>query len=72
VNYISFAGYDPSMPENPKFNALWPALHVIGKDILIPAHGVYWPIMLKALGFADRTDADAAGPRLVEHRRERR
>lgn len=30
-----------------------PALHVIGKDILIPAHGVYWPIMLKALGFAD-------------------
>ena len=28
-------------------------LHVIGKDILIPAHGVYWPIMLKALGFAD-------------------
>lgn len=30
----------------------WPAdLHVIGKDILVPAHGVYWPIMLHALGF---------------------
>jgi methionyl-tRNA synthetase len=28
-------------------------VHVIGKDILIPAHGVYWPIMLKSLGFAD-------------------
>ena len=27
--------------------------HVIGKDILIPAHGIYWPVMLKALGFAD-------------------
>ena len=35
------------------FASLWPPLHVIGKDILIPAHGVYWPIMLKALGFAD-------------------
>lgn len=29
----------------------WPAdWHVIGKDILIPAHGIYWPIMLHALG----------------------
>ncbi len=35
------------------FAALWPPLHVIGKDILIPAHGVYWPIMLKALGYSD-------------------
>jgi len=40
----------------------WPALHVIGKDILIPAHGVYWPIMLKALGF----DGDDI-PRLLVH-----
>jgi len=38
---------------SPKFSDWWPALHVIGKDIMIPAHGVYWPIMLKALGFAD-------------------
>ncbi len=36
-----------------RFNDFWPPLHVIGKDILIPAHGVYWPIMLKALGFTD-------------------
>lgn len=29
----------------------WPAdIHVIGKDILVPPHAVYWPIMLKALG----------------------
>jgi methionyl-tRNA synthetase len=29
----------------------WPAdYNVIGKDILIPAHGIYWPIMLHALG----------------------
>ena len=35
------------------FSYWWPPLHVIGKDIMIPAHGVYWPIMLKALGFSD-------------------
>ena len=29
----------------------WPAdCHVIGKDILVPPHAVYWPIMLHALG----------------------
>jgi len=37
-----------------RFKDVWPAVHVIGKDILIPAHGVYWPIMLKALGFTDK------------------
>jgi len=31
--------------------AIWPATwHVIGKDILVPAHAVYWPIMLHAAG----------------------
>ncbi|MGC3990543.1 MAG: methionine--tRNA ligase [Chthoniobacteraceae bacterium] len=52
VNYISFADYSTQAP-NAEFSARWPAVHVIGKDILIPAHGVYWPIMLKALGFTD-------------------
>ena len=29
----------------------WPAdIHVIGKDILVPPHSVYWPIMLHACG----------------------
>ena len=41
------------IPHPSSFASLWPPLHVIGKDILIPAHGVYWPVMLKALGFAD-------------------
>ncbi|MDR1665460.1 MAG: class I tRNA ligase family protein [Puniceicoccales bacterium] len=32
-------------------SSLWPAdLQIIGKDILVPAHAVYWPILLKALG----------------------
>ena len=54
INYISFAGYwKGAEPRNAEFESRWPALHVIGKDIIIPAHGVYWPIMLKALGFAD-------------------
>lgn len=59
VNYISFVpGHDPhfgerAAGEKTEFQRWWPPLHVIGKDILIPAHGVYWPVMLKALGFAD-------------------
>lgn len=29
----------------------WPAdYHIIGKDILIPPHGIYWPVMLMAVG----------------------
>src|SRR6266496_1677775 len=28
-------------------------LQIIGKDILIPAHGIYWLIMLHAIGFPD-------------------
>ena len=43
TNYYSFA--------NAKGALFWPPdLQIIGKDILIPAHGVYWPIMLMALG----------------------
>jgi methionyl-tRNA synthetase len=76
VNYISFApgfweesgrpGDRETLPLSPSpllpvFRHWWPALHVIGKDIMIPAHGVYWPIMLKALGF----DGDDIPPLLV-------
>ncbi|MEP6820898.1 MAG: class I tRNA ligase family protein, partial [Chthoniobacterales bacterium] len=57
TNYISFIGYDPAISDfssqDVSFLEKWPALHIIGKDILIPAHGIYWPIMLKALGFPD-------------------
>ncbi len=28
-------------------------LQIIGKDILVPAHGIYWMIMLHAIGFPD-------------------
>ena len=56
TNYISFIGYDPDKEFNSQpltFRDRWPALQIIGKDILIPAHGIYWPIMLHALGFPD-------------------
>jgi methionyl-tRNA synthetase len=65
-NYISFAGYDPtidkyeSQPE--EFLEKWPAFQIIGKDILVPAHGIYWPIILHALGFPDE-----AMPQLLVH-----
>jgi methionyl-tRNA synthetase len=65
-NYISFAGYDPtihkyeSQPE--EFLEKWPALQIIGKDILVPAHGIYWPIILHALDFPDE-----AMPQLLVH-----
>ena len=42
VNYYSAVADRPG---------LWPATwHVIGKDILVPPHAVYWPIILKPAG----------------------
>jgi methionyl-tRNA synthetase len=66
TNYISFAGYDPAKSvfnDQPSiFQERWPALQVIGKDILIPAHGIYWLIMLHAIGFGE-----AQMPQLLVH-----
>ena len=42
LNYYSVVADQPGV---------WPAAwHVIGKDILVPPHAVYWPIMLHAAG----------------------
>ncbi len=65
LNYITFAPgpYSSAAGTNlGEFHRWWPAIIVIGKDILIPAHGIYWMIMLHAVGF---TDADM--PRLLVH-----
>ena len=57
TNYISFAGYDPNSVNYEKqpqeFRDRWSkdTLQIIGKDILIPAHGIYWLIMLHAIDF---------------------
>ncbi|MCC5835597.1 MAG: methionine--tRNA ligase [Opitutales bacterium] len=46
INYISAVGYGQE-----GFEDYWPAaFNVIGKDILVPSHSVYWPIMLHAMG----------------------
>src|SRR5205807_5784463 len=45
-----------------EFRDKWPALQIIGKDILVPAHGIYWLIMLHAIGFPD-----AQMPQLLVH-----
>jgi methionyl-tRNA synthetase len=68
INYISFAGYlaapDSGLPD---FQKIWNvggcrSTNLIGKDILVPAHGIYWLCMLHAMGF---TDANI--PRLLVH-----
>lgn len=58
INYISFIGYaKPQGSDLPDFESIWNqgprALHIIGKDILVPAHGIYWPCMLRGMGFGD-------------------
>jgi methionyl-tRNA synthetase len=69
TNYISFAGYTVGGADSFPYNAQprefldkWPALQIIGKDILVPAHGIYWLIMLHAIGFPDD-----AMPQLLVH-----
>lgn len=64
INYVSGAGYlKEDGAELPDFGTLWPAdAHVIGKDILVPAHSIYWPCMLHGMGFTD-----AEMPNLLVH-----
>ncbi len=46
INYLTGLDY----PDGQNFAKFWPAAnHVIAKDILKP-HGIYWPIMLHAIG----------------------
>jgi methionyl-tRNA synthetase len=46
LNYITAIGYGANEAE---FDRRWPALHVVGKDIL-RFHAVIWPAMLMAAG----------------------
>ena len=46
LNYITAAGYGQ---DDEKFASLWPATHIVGKDIL-RFHAVIWPAMLMAAG----------------------
>lgn len=46
LNYVTAPGY---LQDDERFQATWPAVHLIGKDILT-THCVYWPTMLMAAG----------------------
>ena len=63
INYISFAGYGDTDATLPNFSDTWKdVVHIIGKDIMVPAHGIYWYCMLHAMGFSD-----AQMPTLLVH-----
>lgn len=69
INYASFAGFLDDISELPprsglpELSKLWPPdAQIIGKDILVPAHGIYWPVMLHAMGCKDDEM-----PRLLVH-----
>jgi methionyl-tRNA synthetase len=67
INYVSFAGYRAAPAAGlPDFARLWTSderpVHIIGKDILVPAHGIYWLCMLHAMGIPN-----AEMPRLLVH-----
>ena len=54
VFYVEFLPKIDKYEDQPQgFRDRWPALQIIGKDILVPAHGIYWLIMLHAIGFPD-------------------
>ncbi len=46
INYVTAPGYST---DDDKFDKWWPAIHLIGKDILM-THAVYWPTMLFSAG----------------------
>ncbi|RFA14157.1 methionine--tRNA ligase [Subtercola boreus] len=48
LNYITAAGYGS---DDARFEELWPATHIVGKDIA-RFHAVIWPAMLMAAGLA--------------------
>jgi methionyl-tRNA synthetase len=52
-NYVTYVWFDALLNYYSAVvdKGLWPAdYNVIGKDILVPPHAVYWPIMLHAAG----------------------
>ncbi len=46
INYVTAPGFST---DDSSFNKWWPAVHLIGKDILM-THAVYWPTMLFSAG----------------------
>ncbi len=68
INYITAAGYAQGADgaDTPDFARLWPATHVIGKDI-IRFHCVIWPAMLMAAGLPVPNNVFAHGFLMVQN-----
>jgi methionyl-tRNA synthetase len=65
ITYLTGIGY----PDDPRFAERWGTVeHVIGKDILKP-HGIFWPIMLKAIGLAPYQHLSVHGHWNVDERK---
>jgi methionyl-tRNA synthetase len=58
ANYLSAVGYPDESAE--QYQAFWPAMHMVGKDIL-RFHAVYWPAFLMAADIACPTRVFAHG-----------
>ena len=61
TNYLTAAGYGDDAVD---YTDLWPATHIIGKDIL-RFHCVYWPAMLLAAGLEPPANIHVHGYLLV-------
>ncbi len=70
INYITAIGaYTDQSSSATDFDARWKnAVHLIGKDILT-THAVYWPTMLRAMGFAMPKTIFAHGWWLVDEKK---
>lgn len=61
TNYITAIGYGNAERQRAVgFEKFWPAVHLVGKDIL-RFHAVYWPAFLMAAGVAQPTSVIAHG-----------
>lgn len=47
INYISATGWPDDME---RYGQLWPAVHLMGKEIFVRFHATLWPAMLMSVG----------------------
>ncbi len=47
INYVSATGWPEDME---RYQQLWPAVHLMGKEIFVRFHATLWPAMLMSIG----------------------
>jgi len=68
TNYISALGFGGTDQAQPLFERYWPAVHIVGKDIL-RFHAVYWPAFLMSAGLPVPKQVVAHGWWLRDHKK---